>query len=63
MIRPLIISSMIVLSTLLSACSTVKTKQDCIQECADRGAQYVGVVPEARKNASGWGMSDVCQCR
>jgi hypothetical protein len=47
--------------TLLMSCSHKKTKQDCVQECEDRGSAYVGIVPNGR--SLGPDTYDVCQCK
>lgn len=52
----------VVIGTILTACSTIKTKDDCIVECKKRGAEYAGLISEARN--MGWGVKeDACQCK
>ena len=54
---------LVLVSVFFSSCSSTKTKQDCVYECKERGAEYAGVIPDARRHTSGWGTQDVCQCR
>lgn len=48
---------------LIASCSRVKTKNDCVSDCKSRGAEYAGVIPDGKTHDSGWGTTDVCQCR
>lgn len=52
---------------LIGSCSnyTPKTKLHCIQECNERGTEYVGVAPKAKNVQGMFGIhpEDVCQCR
>jgi hypothetical protein len=46
------------------SCSTTKTKADCVKECQDRGAEYVGIVPKGRLKENQYGATeDICQCK
>ena len=52
--------------TLIPSCAHKKTKKDCEYECKERGAEYVGIVPDGIRMNGGMGPDvthDVCQCR
>lgn len=49
---------------LFTSCSTRKTKAECVSECQERGAEYVGITPNGiRSGQSGEFSEDVCHCR
>lgn len=60
----LLLITMILISA--QACTHRKDKQTCVSECKDRGAEYVGMVPDGVRISGGLGPDtthDVCQCR
>lgn len=46
------------------SCATKKTKNDCVFECKERGAEYTGMTPNGSSSGQyGEFTEDVCHCR
>lgn len=58
------ILSLLFILFLIQSCTYRKTKKDCVYECQERGAEYVGIIPDGIRMAGPVDTThDVCQCR